>query len=217
MPSVRLNDNEKGVSALKRAKAQVGKKCLLGINYCLYNVQEWFKSGHYWASAIEQWNKTKDTNKVKNDKKPPKGTPVFFEGGKYGHIAIATGTGENIVSTDYPNKGYIGITTISKLAKAWGYKYLGWTKTIGNNTTIYTAPKNNNNNNNNNTSPVVKLEKYICIKKTKMFKSPNTKSPLLKNGKKVFRDKGYTIKAYAYSKNWLKTNKGNYYIKKRFK
>jgi hypothetical protein len=208
---MRLNSNELGLKAIKRAKAQVNKKCKLGVNYCLYNVQEWFKCGHYFVSAIEQWNKTSNKNKVKNDRQAPKGTPVFFSGGKFGHIALATGTGENIVSTDFPNRAYIGITTISKLEKAWGYSYLGWTKTIGNNTLIYSTPKTTT------TAPAVKYETYIAIKMTKVFKEPSTKKPLIKNNKKIFRQKGYTIKAYAYSKNWLKTSKGNYYIKNRFK
>ena len=202
------NINKKGVSALKRAKSQVGKKCLLGVNYCLYNVQEWFKSPHIYPSAISQWNNIDKKYKHKNDKTAPNGTPVFFKGGKYGHIAIATGVNQNIVSTDFPNKSYVNITTIDKLCKGWGYEYLGWTETISINTFIYTKKS---------ATVSSSYKTYEAKAKTKVFEKPNTKYPLIKNRKKIWRKKCYKIKAKVYSANWLITNKGNYYLKKRFK
>jgi hypothetical protein len=202
------NINNLGISALKRAKAQVSKKCKLGINYCLYNVQEWYKTEHVYSSAKSQWDNIAENKKHRGDKNPPNGVPVFFLGGAFGHIAIATGTNQNVVSTDLPNKGYIGISTIEKVEKAWGYKYLGWSESISKNDICYTkAPAN--------TQLIYKT--YKAKIKTKVFIEPNLKKPLVKNGKKIFRDKGYKITATAFGTDWVKTLKGNFYYKKRFK
>jgi surface antigen len=200
------NINKIGMDALKNAKACVNKKCKLGVGYCLYNVQEWYKSPHVYASAISQWNNIPASKKHINDKLPPNGVPVFFKGGNFGHIAVATGTKQNIVTTDYPNKGYVNISTIDKICSAWGYTYLGWSEIISKDTDIYTKAK-----------VIIDYKTYKCTTKTKVFKTADLKNPLIKNGKKIYRKIGYKITAYLYNKNWLKTKAGNYYYKKRFK
>jgi hypothetical protein len=205
------NSNKIGIQALQNAKNNINKKCKLGINYCLYNVQEWYELGHFYSSAINQWKALKKQHK--GDKSAPAGTPVFFQGGKYGHIAIATGTGENIISTDYPNKAYVCNTTISAIEKGWGYAYLGWSENMCDNKTIYTKPKTITPA--KTTTQTYKT--YTAKTKTKMFKKPSTKSPALKNGKKIYRKKGYKITAKPYNREWLLTSKKHYYLTKRFK
>jgi hypothetical protein len=56
---------------------------------------------------------------------PPAGAPVYFAGGAHGHVAISLGGGK-IRSTDWPEKGRVGNTTISYLATRWGQRYRGW-------------------------------------------------------------------------------------------
>ena len=65
------------------------------------------------------------------DRTPPKGAIVFFSAGRngYGHICISVGGG-NVVSTDIPSSGRVGVTSISAIEKAWGRKFLCWTNWV---------------------------------------------------------------------------------------
>ncbi|MDF2918139.1 MAG: hypothetical protein K0S70_2356 [Microbacterium sp.] len=65
------------------------------------------------------------------DRTPPKGAIVFFTAGRngYGHICISVGGG-NVVSTDVPGSGRVGVTSISALERAWGRRFLCWTNWV---------------------------------------------------------------------------------------
>ena len=65
------------------------------------------------------------------DRTPPKGAIVFFSAGRngYGHICISVGGG-NVVSTDIPSSGRVGVTSIAAIEKAWGRKFLCWTNWV---------------------------------------------------------------------------------------
>jgi hypothetical protein len=65
------------------------------------------------------------------DRTPPKGAIVFFSAGRngYGHICISVGGG-NVVSTDIPASGRVGITSIATIEKAWGRRFLCWTNWV---------------------------------------------------------------------------------------
>lgn len=65
------------------------------------------------------------------DRTPPKGAIVFFSAGGngYGHICISVGGG-NVVSTDIPSSGRVGVTSIAAIEKAWGRKFLCWTNWV---------------------------------------------------------------------------------------
>jgi len=65
------------------------------------------------------------------DRTPPKGAIVFFTAGGngYGHICISVGGG-NVVSTDIPSSGRVGITSIAAIEKAWGRRFLCWTNWV---------------------------------------------------------------------------------------
>ncbi|KAF9431753.1 hypothetical protein BGZ76_011739 [Entomortierella beljakovae] len=78
------------------------------------------------TSAIVHWNSTPDRYKHRGSRNAPAGALVFWQGGKYGHVAISTG-GSNIISTDIGGKGTLTRSTIATVEKKWGQKYLGWT------------------------------------------------------------------------------------------
>ena len=67
-------------------------------------------------------------NRSKNrrgDQSPPAGAPVYWAGGKHGHIAISMGNG-TVRSTDWPAKGQVGDVSIPRITSAWGITYRGW-------------------------------------------------------------------------------------------
>lgn len=78
------------------------------------------------TSAWVHWNDTPNKYKHKGDRNPPAGALVFFQGGKYGHIAISTG-GANLISTDIGGAGTLTRSTIGTIESKWGQKYVGWT------------------------------------------------------------------------------------------
>ncbi|MDJ1369973.1 LysM peptidoglycan-binding domain-containing protein [Gulosibacter molinativorax] len=81
----------------------------------------------YYTYALRVYERT-PKSRLRSDKRPPKGAVVFFSASNngYGHICLSYGGGK-IVSTDIPQNGTIGVTTIDALASKWGRRYLGWT------------------------------------------------------------------------------------------
>ena len=55
----------------------------------------------------------------------PAGAPVYWAGGKHGHIALSVGNG-HVRSTDWPAKGKVGEVGIDEITTAWGITYRGW-------------------------------------------------------------------------------------------
>ena len=98
------------------------------VGMCLWETQEAFQTNHWYPSAIEQWNNARD--KHPGDRTPPYGAPVYWRGGKYGHIAIYVGDGM-VRSTDAGGAGRMGTVPIDWFKSHWGYDYLGWTGDIG--------------------------------------------------------------------------------------
>ena len=58
---------------------------------------------------------------------PPAGAPVYYRGGKHGHVCISVGGGR-VRSTDYPSNGVVGEGTIEQIAARMGLKYSGWSR-----------------------------------------------------------------------------------------
>lgn len=81
-----------------------------------------------WApSAIAAWRRIPSEFKHRgNPKDAPRGAALYYEGGKYGHVAIAAGikTNDKCLSNDYVRQGEIDYAP--RDFKRWGLKYLGW-------------------------------------------------------------------------------------------
>lgn len=57
---------------------------------------------------------------------PPKGAPVYWAIGRYGHIALSAGGGR-VFSTDIRRRGKVDLVPIGEIARAWGAAaYRGW-------------------------------------------------------------------------------------------
>lgn len=98
------------------------------VNMCLWECQEIYPTNHWYPSAIEQWRQAK--HKHTNTKNIPIGAPVFYEGGRYGHIVLYVGDGM-VRSTDAGGRGRMGTVPINWFAGAWGYRLLGWSEDLG--------------------------------------------------------------------------------------
>ncbi len=60
---------------------------------------------------------------------PPLGVPVWWSGGRHGHVAISTGDG-NCFSSDIKRKGKVDKVPISLITRRWGMLYKGWSEDI---------------------------------------------------------------------------------------
>jgi hypothetical protein len=63
---------------------------------------------------------------------PPAGAPVYWASGRFGHIALSLGGGY-CRSTDWDTnlgsyKGHVGTVLISRMTRAWGMTYRGWSR-----------------------------------------------------------------------------------------
>jgi hypothetical protein len=72
--------------------------------------------------AHEAWERAKNRH---TDMNAPAGAPVYWGGGKFGHIALSVGGGR-VRSTDWPDKGVVGEVSIERLTRAWNKPYRGW-------------------------------------------------------------------------------------------
>lgn len=94
--------------------------------YCLQWVRIDWEVNSLYASAIDAWNGAR--KKHPGDRNPPKGAPLFYRGGNYGHIVIAKESGMR--STDCPSATHVNDAALSWPETAWGDSYLGWTEDL---------------------------------------------------------------------------------------
>lgn len=104
------------------------KKVTNMVNMCLYECQEIYPTNHEHPSAWAQWEnaKTKHTSK----RKIPVGAPVYYKGGRFGHVVLYVGNG-NVRSTDAAGPGKMATVPLEWFEKAWGYTFVGWSEDLG--------------------------------------------------------------------------------------
>lgn len=107
------------------AAARLWTTC--GVGKCLWTVQEWYQAPHEFPSAIAQWEGARE--KHAGDRNPPVGVPVYYSGGKSGHIALSTGHG--IRSTDALTPGHVAEVDLDWPLREWGHQYVGWSADLG--------------------------------------------------------------------------------------
>lgn len=92
---------------------------------CLRAVRTaWGLPGMY-ADADTYWAAVPARHKHAWDNNPPKGAVVYWQIGKYGHVALSNGEGE-IWGSDLPTQGLVGKTSIHTPRVKWGAKPVGW-------------------------------------------------------------------------------------------
>lgn len=122
-------------TALERAQARVGDGyqagwCLRFALYEAYGVAPFVLDAvTYWTEAVERG----EISKARSGELPktaPPGALVLWTGGAHGHAAIYAGDGQ-VITTDHPVRGRVGLAPIETIADQWGYKLAGWVKTDG--------------------------------------------------------------------------------------
>lgn len=115
---------------LKHPNVAVSTKA---IGWCLWWVQEAFKTPHVFPRAIDEWN----ANTFNHVGQPPRGVfvPVFFtmKGVPAGHVAIAAPDG-SIYSTSSPHSlTPVHHQNLQDILRYYGgqLSYLGWSEDIG--------------------------------------------------------------------------------------
>lgn len=87
----------------------------------------WTKSTGGLPTAYSGWTQTKKRHV--RDYNPPAGAPCWFKGPtSAGHVCMATGDGDDVITNDLPTSDEIGRSTIRDIERRWGAKYLGWTE-----------------------------------------------------------------------------------------
>lgn len=102
---------------------------------CLWQVQEWWATGHAYPDALSQWAAAQQHH----DASPPVGAPVFYSGGSGGHVAVYLGAGM-IRSTDAPTLTLVGTVPLSWPTRRWGHPYAGWSSDLAGITLPLSAP-----------------------------------------------------------------------------
>jgi TP901 family phage tail tape measure protein len=128
--------NKTGSKAIQWAQARIGDEGWYAL--CQKFVRMALGAGPGFPSAITAWQGARYKHGISNPNQVPAGVPVYWSGGKYGHVALSTGGGR-LISTDFPKRGYIGTGTIAGLTNAWNRPLLGWTEDI-NGKRIYGLP-----------------------------------------------------------------------------
>ena len=97
------------------------------VGMCLWECQEIFPTNHWYPSAIAQWQNAKKKHTNKN---APVGAPMYYKGGRHGHIVLYVGNGM-VRSTDAGGVGKMATVPIEWFQRNWGYEYLGWSEDLG--------------------------------------------------------------------------------------
>lgn len=90
------------------------------------------------ANAIDYWNAASERGEVvaaESGEAIPPGVMVVWTGGEHGHVAYALGDGE-VVTTDLPVRGRVGVVSIEDIEQAWGLEPAGYVIRDGNGFTL---------------------------------------------------------------------------------
>lgn len=117
-----------GSSAIAWAMLRVKRGTAIGRNRCLQWVRMCFGIAALYGSARIAWSHV-PVHLRHGGHEPPPGVPVFFQVGKYGHVALSVGGGW-CISTDILRDGKADRVRIDLITARWNAKYLGWTETL---------------------------------------------------------------------------------------
>jgi hypothetical protein len=116
-----------GKAAVDFAAAQAANATRDWTGICLIFTRTCFNVGPANPDATSGWKAAKFKHGTAGT--PPLGVPVWWTGGRHGHVAISTGDG-NCFSSDIKRKGKIDKVPISLITRRWGFLYRGWTEDI---------------------------------------------------------------------------------------
>lgn len=107
---------------------------------CLQVVRTWCGISAKYGDAATAWRNTNDRHP--GDRKPPRGSAVYWTGGSkgYGHIALSLGKGK-VRSTDAGGRGVVATVDLGWVERNWGQTYEGWSWDINEQTILHKEPE----------------------------------------------------------------------------
>lgn len=112
--------------AITWGRRQVTNPSQTWLALCLSFVRQAFGLPALYPSATAAWEGAALKHRTTSPGSIPAGVPVFFKGGRFGHVVLSLGGGL-CLSNDVVRRGRIDVVRIADITKAWGYPVLGWT------------------------------------------------------------------------------------------
>lgn len=126
--------------ALTNARQQAATGAKFAAGMCLQKVRQLYGIPALNPDAISCWRGSGHQHRTTDLLSIPAGVPVFWEGGKHGHIAIkAGGRTHDVWTTDFARNGHFDRVDGRKIGPRWGMRLLGWTEDV-NGVRVYTPP-----------------------------------------------------------------------------
>lgn len=101
----------------------------VGVGYCHKTVRGYYGVGPVWPDAETGWEQADQRHPDTDPTKAPRGVPVWWVNGRYGHVALSAGGGM-CWTTDYRRPGFVDLAPIAALARWCGGRYVGWSEDI---------------------------------------------------------------------------------------
>lgn len=116
-------------AAIRWGRRQISAPSQDWTRLCLSFVRQAYNLPAVYPSAIAAWNGADLKRHTTNAATIPRGAPVFWQGGTWGHVAISLGDG-TCLSNDVRRRGRIDRVRIDAISAAWGFRLLGYTRDL---------------------------------------------------------------------------------------
>lgn len=124
--------------AIANMRALAEGDVYVGVAYCLKTVRSAYGVAPLYPDAETAWEEAEAKHRTSDPHKIPRGAPVFWTNGRFGHVAVSAGGGM-CWTTDYRRTGYVNMAPIAALAEWCGGRLVGWSEDV-NGVTVYTPP-----------------------------------------------------------------------------
>lgn len=130
----------KPAAAIRWGREQIANPAKDYTALCLQFVRMCFGLGAVYPDADGAWDNAKRKHPTTTSTTIPRGVPVFWRVGQYGHVALSLGGGL-CLSTDIKRRGRVDIVRIDTVTQQWGARLLGWTEDLNGVTVWQDKPK----------------------------------------------------------------------------
>lgn len=101
----------------------------VGVGYCHRTVRGYYGVGPVWPDAETACEQTDQRHPETDPQAIPRGVPVWWLNGGYGHVALSAGGGM-CWTTDYRRTGFVDLAPIAALASWCRGRLWGWSEDI---------------------------------------------------------------------------------------
>lgn len=115
--------------AIAEGRRFVAEAVYVGVGYCLKTIRTLYGVGPVWPDAETAWENATQRHPETDPARIPRGVPVWWTNGRFGHVALSIGGGY-CLTTDYRRSGFLGVAPIGPLAAWCGGRLVGYSETI---------------------------------------------------------------------------------------